>query len=86
MSDDLRTRIWRLLEAHGTGWINNGTDLCRCYCGYRAQRLGESWHYHTADAVIRELGMREERWKTDDPTMLRGHWTRYVTDWTHPDE
>ena len=37
-----------------------------------------------ADAVIRELGLREERWKSDDPKMLRGYWTRYVTDWIPP--
>lgn len=55
MSDDLRTRIWRLMEEHGVGWIDNGTDRCRCLCGYRSQRLGESWHMHLADAVIREL-------------------------------
>jgi len=61
MTDDLRTRIWRTIEAHGLGWIDNGKpDIARCHCGYRPQRLGESWHYHLADAVIRVLGLRVE--------------------------
>lgn len=36
------------------------------------------------DAVIRALGLRPERWKTDDPRSLRGDWTRWVTEWRHP--
>ena len=37
-----------------------------------------------AKAII-DAHLRPERWKTDDPRSLRGDWTRYVTDWSHPD-
>lgn len=60
------------------------TRIADC-CGVTSVDLTDSDRYAVADAVIRELGMREERWKSDDPTMLRGHWTRFVTDWSHPD-
>ena len=52
---DLRTRIWRTLEAHGLGWIDNGKPDAHCLCGH-VPRLGESWHFHVADAVIAEIG------------------------------
>lgn len=54
MTDDpLRKRIAQTAEKHGLGWIDNA----RCYCGY-VPRLGESWHWHVADAVIVALGRR----------------------------
>lgn len=52
MSDTLHDKLWRAMQAHGVGWIYNGTDLARCYCGHRPDRLVASWHAHVADAVI----------------------------------
>jgi len=89
MSDLLRTRVAREIESHGLGWIDNGKpDIARCHCGYRPQRLGESWHFHVADAVIRELGLREQTGNDAAAPQvipcvdnLRTH-HRYVTEWT----
>jgi len=71
---DLRTRTWRTLEAHGLGWIDNGKPDAHCLCGH-IPRLGESWHFHVADAVIRELGLT--RVNRSERVPLH----RYVTDW-----
>ena len=83
MTDNLRTRTWRALEAHGLGWIDNGKpEIARCYCGYRPH-LGESWHFHVADVLIRELGLqREERLGIWCSTGLTEPQHRYVTEWT----
>ena len=80
---DLRTRTWRMLEAHGVGWIGNGRPDAHCLCGHIG-RLGDSWHFHVADVLIRELGL------TRDSTLLvwwaneTGY--RYDTDWKADDE
>ena len=61
MSDTPHDKLWRAMQAHGVGWIYKGTDIARCYCGHRPDRLGASWHAHVADAVIAEIGLREEK-------------------------
>jgi hypothetical protein len=78
---DLHARIAREAELHGLGWIDNGKPDAHCYCGYRP-RIGESWHYHVASGIIRDLGLREERdisparsWR---PSTIN---RRYVTNW-----
>ena len=52
MSDTVRDRMFRAMEEHGLGWIDNGKPTAHCWCGYQPQRLGESWHMHVADALI----------------------------------
>ena len=52
MTDTLRYRLWRQLESHGIGWIDNGKPDPHCLCGHRPTRLGASWHFHVADAIL----------------------------------
>ena len=52
MTDTLRDRMWRSLESHGIGWIDNGKPDVRCLCGHHPSRLGASWHVHVADAIL----------------------------------
>ena len=73
---DLRTRTWRMLEAHGVGWIGNGNPDAHCLCGHIG-RLGDSWHFHVADVLIRELPELQEDW------MGR---LKHVTEWTDDNE
>lgn len=61
MIDDLHDKLWRAMQAHGVGWIDNGTPDAHCYCGHRPARLGASWHVHVADSVVTEIGLREEK-------------------------
>ena len=77
---DLRKRIWRTLEAHGLGWIDNGKPDAHCLCGH-VPRLGESWHFHVADALIRELGLHEEQEPTGWGRDVTA--TRIVSEWKH---
>ncbi|AXN53341.1 hypothetical protein PBI_THONKO_69 [Mycobacterium phage Thonko] len=48
---DLITAAAIELAEHGDGWIGNGTGKARCRCGHQAS-LGESWHRHTAAAML----------------------------------
>lgn len=52
MTDTLHDKLWRTMQAHGVGWIDNGTPDAHCYCGHRPARLGASWHAHVADAIL----------------------------------
>lgn len=81
MTDSLRDKMAKIAERHGLGWIDNGTDHARCYCGH-SPRLGDSWHWHVADAVIRELGLRVQV-AGPDGIVGTGKY-RYVTDWIDP--
>jgi hypothetical protein len=74
---DLRDRMFRAMEEHGLGWIDNGKPTAHCWCGYQPQ-MGESWHMHVADAVIAELGLRYQLAPEGGP--WTGH-HRYLTDW-----
>ncbi len=67
-SDDLRTRIAAVAEAHEPCGLSGGID-CNCGQGFRpdsgswverAVGASQLWSQHVADAVIRELGMRRE--------------------------
>jgi hypothetical protein len=83
---DLRTRTWRMLEAHGVGWIDNGTPDAHCLCGH-VGRLGDSWHFHVADVLIRELGLKQEvRYGEPKSYTADSKSTRYVTEWKSDDE
>lgn len=87
MPDSLRTRIAAVLVQHHT---TEDRDCkwplqCECDAGWRNP---EEWARHVADAVIRELKLREERTVTElvtDPysgaTWRREGGHRYVTDW-----
>ena len=57
MTDNLRDRLWRQLESHGIGWVDNGKPDVRCLCGHRPSRLGASWHVHVADAILASAWM-----------------------------
>ena len=52
MSDTPHDKLWRTMQAHGVGWIDNGTPDAHCYCGHRPDRLGASWHAHVATAIL----------------------------------
>lgn len=71
---DLRTRIAVIADIH----CYQGGDHCdRCECGHEGP-----WHLHLADAVIRELALREEV----DPYALPLIRRRFVTEWKADDE
>ena len=69
MSDDLLTRIAAALTAH------QRRDSQFCICGWG--QLGKSHADHQADAVIRDLGLRQE---TEPANKYRGQSTRVVSD------
>jgi len=69
MTDDLRTRIARVMILHQ----RRGGTLCVCGWG----QLGHSHADHQADAVICELGLRQERQQGP-----YNHMYRYVTELT----
>jgi isopentenyldiphosphate isomerase len=80
---DLRTRIAAVLMAHPDKW-----DGTCCGDPNLEIEVQEDWAEHVADAVIRELGMKEER---DRPYSTRHDWQgdwrhRYVTEWKADDE
>lgn len=82
VSDYLHDTLWRTMQAHGVGWIDNGTPDARCYCGHRPDRLGASWHAHVADAVVTEIGLREEmKYPGGTFSFTPPQRRRYVTDW-----
>lgn len=73
--DDLRINMFKLMQEHGLGWVDNGnTDIAHCYCGYRP-KLGQSWHLHVVDALIEKLELAPH----DDNYNVA--WTRYITGW-----
>jgi hypothetical protein len=79
--DDLRTRIAAVLKRHPLTYAG---DYCECSPESAYPGCGgddEQWTLHcghVADAVIRELGLREE----EDGTGDFGSHTRYVTKWS----
>lgn len=79
MSDTLRDRIADVLLAHAEN--DAGPD---CTCGWEWEGYGlwkDSYASHVADAILAELGLREElkylRTFSISPPQRR----RYVTDW-----
>lgn len=70
---DLRTRIAAVLLDHE---LANGD----CCCEQR-YLFGSCWETHVADAIIRELGLREETAYAWNNNRSRATGKRYVTDW-----
>ena len=85
MADDLRSRIAAAIYNACDDYTKKLLVRPDCTGASELEGDGKPVCYTLADAVIAELGLRIERWKTDDPRSLRGDWTRYVTDWSHPD-
>lgn len=71
MSDDLRTRIAAVQASHHH-WDYAGALTCACGEDFGVDDAGweaavTDWAQHVADAVIRELGLRQE-WGALDET------------------
>ena len=86
---DLRTQIAAVLKRHRPD--NAEISFVTCICGgartyiYDPPDIQTWWEAHLADAVIRELGLRQE---TDPKALFRMEHPRhrYVTDWKADDE
>ena len=76
MADDLRTRIAAIIDTH-TAVGAEGQVTCWCdsqkFDGFHAHSL------HAADAVIRELGLRQERQQGPYQYLYR-YTTGFMTD------
>ena len=82
MSDNLRDRIAAALRGHGGAYSRDGLEFCSC--GAETDGLLE-FEAHLADAVIRELELKEERADKQRPMHVcatPGLYYRYVTEWT----
>lgn len=96
MTDNLRDRIIKVQAEHVQDQLTNyNAGRNECGCGLQG---ADAYRQHLADAVIKALGLREERedvasfqpGEIDDsmmPPRQKGRltWTpshRYVTDWT----
>ena len=77
MTDNLRDRIAAVLREHVEDQLTN-YDAERNECGCGNQGLS-GYKDHLADAVIRELGLRQE-WMEHPHSESREF--RYVTEWT----
>lgn len=86
MADNLRDRIAAAIYNSCDDYTQKLLVRPDCPGASEVEGEGKPTCYILADAVIQELGLREERWTSDDPKMLRGPWTRYVTKWSHPDD
>ena len=86
MTDSLRDRIAAVHQAHRWGVFRCDDGYARtcCRCQWREIADGPTHAEHVADAVIAELGLREElrypylhpNWSFTPPQRLR-----YVTEW-----
>ena len=76
----LRLHQWRV-PPHESGLI------CSCGMEFGPHHTFDCHREHVADAVIRELALRQELWVTKDPVKVRQSWgkppvhRRYVTEW-----
>lgn len=77
MSDNLRTRIAAVQLAHMPDEYDRATG--ECPCGFKFQKWSELAS-HVADAVIRELGWREELAPAD---ILHDGYVDPDTQWTY---
>lgn len=82
MTDNLRDRIAAVFARHVEDQLTNyDAGRTECGCGHQGD---ETYRQHLADAVIAELGLREElrypnrqpRWSSMPPQRRR-----YVTEW-----
>ena len=84
VTDNLRDRITVALRGHGPmgAYYRDGLEFCSC--GAETDGLLE-FEAHLADAVIRELELKEERADKQRPMhacATPGLYYRYVTKWT----
>lgn len=87
LSDNLRDRIAAILHAHTLA--ENDPVFWRCCCTAYSDSFKDDYiahDAHVADAVIAELGLREERLRGKCAQLISGpdgtHWLhRYVTEW-----
>lgn len=78
MTDDLRTRISAIAGEHR--FADHQTAFGdKCVCGWTSQGIAHS--DHLADAVIRELGLREELRYPGRFSFMPPQRRRYVTEW-----
>lgn len=90
MTDTLRDRIAAVQRAHRLNSF--GANYVQCECGWKSPEKYATWTdhpEHVADAVIRELELREElRYPNRLPhyTFMPPQRTRYVTGWESCDE
>ncbi len=85
MTDTLRDRIAKVADTHTAMGYDSDygpNDSWVCNCGW-SWTAGGTHGEHVADAVIEELGLRQEYDPYSEPESSR---RRYVTEWENNDE